>query len=49
MDIKENSPRIVSVEYAGVGSKPYFVVNNNNEIKFIPIEPGVTMLRDVIK
>jgi|TARA_R100001163_G_C4866067_1_gene70103 hypothetical protein len=48
MDIKDKSPRIVSVEYAGVGSKPYFVVNENDEVKFIPIEPGVTKLRDVI-
>ncbi len=31
---------VMSVEYAGLGSKPYFVIEVDGEIKFIPIELG---------
>ena len=42
------SVKRVSSEYAGFGSQPYFVVNTDNGVKFIPIEHGVTRLTDIV-
>ena len=42
------SVKRVSIEYAGYGSQPYFVVNTENGINFIPIERGVTRLTDIV-
>tara|TARA_R100000742_G_C4278208_1_gene100766 strand:- start:174 stop:329 length:156 start_codon:yes stop_codon:yes gene_type:complete len=47
LNTKDDSAKIVSIEYGGVGSKPFFVIEINGEVKFIPIEPGVTRLEDI--
>jgi len=36
--------RKVAIEYAGIGSVPYFIIEEDGEMKFIPIERGVTQL-----
>lgn len=37
--------KIVGVEYAGMGSQPLFIVQNElGEIEFVPIERGITKL-----
>lgn len=38
----------VAIEYAGLGSIPYFVITDDNGTTFIPIERGVTQLDTVI-
>ena len=44
----EDSVNRVSIEYNGLGSQPYFVINVEGEVKFIPIKRGVTRLTDII-
>ena len=36
----EDRVKVMSVEYAGLGSKPYFVIEVDGEFKFVPIELG---------
>lgn len=36
--------KTIAIEYAGIGSQPYFVINDELGIRFIPIERGVTQL-----
>ena len=36
--------RKVAIEYGGIGSIPYFIIEEDGEMKFIPIERGVTQL-----
>ena len=41
--------RKVAIEYAGMGSQPYFIIEDNGEVQFIPIERGVTQLEVLTK
>ena len=36
--------RRVAIEYGGLGSIPYFIIEEDGQMKFIPIEKGVTQL-----
>tara|TARA_B100000427_G_scaffold73786_1_gene59820 strand:+ start:2027 stop:2185 length:159 start_codon:yes stop_codon:yes gene_type:complete len=36
--------RRIAIEYAGLGSRPFFVINDDDGVKFIPIERGITQL-----
>lgn len=40
--------RKVAIEYAGLGSKPYFIISDDKGTRFIPIERGVTQLQDLL-
>ena len=37
--------KIVGIEYAGIGSEPFFIVQNEQgDIKFVTVERGITKL-----
>ncbi len=37
--------KIVGIEYAGIGSEPFFIVQNEQgDIEFVPVERGITKL-----
>ncbi len=41
--------KIKGIEYAGIGDRPYFILTNENGgVKLVPIERGITNLRDVL-
>ena len=37
--------RKVAIEYAGLGSRPFFVINDDDGVKFIPIERAITLMQ----
>ena len=41
--------KLTSIEYAGLGDKPYFILSNSEgEIKVVPVEKGITNLRHLL-
>jgi uncharacterized spore protein YtfJ len=41
--------RIQGIEYSGIGTKPVFILmNEENEIKLLPLERGITNLRKLL-
>tara|TARA_R100001463_G_scaffold118164_3_gene173829 strand:- start:2641 stop:2811 length:171 start_codon:yes stop_codon:yes gene_type:complete len=41
--------RLQSIEYSGLGDKPNFILlNNNGDFKFVPVERGITNLRQLL-
>ena len=48
LNTTKDSVSRVAIEYNGLGSQPYFVIDVEGEIKFIPIKRGVTRLTDII-
>ena len=40
---------LIGIEYSGLSSRPYFILRNeNNGIKMMPLERGVTNLRSLL-
>ena len=41
--------KLSSIEYSGLGDKPYFILTNDqNETKLVPLERGVHNLRSLL-
>jgi len=41
--------KLSSIEYSGLGDKPYFIlINNQGETKLVPLERGVHNLRSLL-
>jgi hypothetical protein len=41
--------KLSSIEYSGLGDKPYFILNNDQgETKLVPLERGVHNLRRLL-
>ena len=41
--------RLSSIEYSGLGDRPYFILTNDQgETKLLPVERGVHNLRDLL-
>jgi hypothetical protein len=41
--------KLTSIEYTGLGDKPYFILSNSEgEIKVVPVEKGITNLRHLL-
>ena len=41
--------KLSSIEYSGLGDKPYFILTNNQgETKLVPLERGVHNLRSLL-
>ena len=47
--VVKDSVQVISVEYAGLGSKPYFIILIDGEYKFVPIELGSNTLTDAVE
>lgn len=41
--------KLTGIEYSGLGDRPYFILNNNDEVKLVPITKGVHNLDDVLE
>ena len=45
----EDKWKLSSIEYTGLGNRPYFIlVNNKGEIRIEPVEKGITNLRTLL-
>jgi hypothetical protein len=41
--------KLNSIEYSGLGDKPYFILTNDlGEVKLVPVERGVHNLRSLL-
>jgi len=41
--------KLSGLEYSGLGDKPYFILTNDQgDVKLLPVERGVTNLRDLL-
>jgi len=41
--------KLSGLEYSGLGDKPYFIlINDQGDVKLLPVERGVTNLRNLL-
>ena len=48
-NLEKSEWKLTGIEYSGLGDRPYFILSNSKEIKFVPITKGVHNLDDVLK
>ena len=40
--------KLSGIEYSGLGDKPYFILTSDEDTKLVPIERGITNLRNLL-
>ena len=46
--IVKSKYRLTGIEYSGLGDKPYFILTNDEDTKLVPVERGITNLRNLL-
>jgi hypothetical protein len=47
-NIVKSKYRLTGIEYSGLGDKPYFILTSDEDTKLVPIERGITNLRNLL-
>jgi len=46
--IVKSKYRLTGIEYTGLGDKPYFILTNGEDTKLVPVQRGITNLRNLL-